>query len=322
MIEINKIYNEDCLEGMKRIEDNSIDILLTDPPYKYLKNQRLESDFNEIEFIKQVDRILKVGGFVVFFGRGTSFYRLNYLFSEFKDLNCKQVFNFKEEIIWNKSYISSPVMALSRVHETIAIYAKGINKINKVKIPFLKMKEYDFTSIMQDITRMKSLLKNKKSLENVENYLEINKDAIEENAFEDIIRKDFDGSRTAQKNELTGNKKNKTGDRNVTIMNSICVGMNEKSIIKEIPEKYKAIHPTQKPLSLLKRLLNLVIKNKNSIVLDPFSGSSSTAISCIELKTNFIGFELDKEYFDLGNERIEKHKEKLSESLFEENVIR
>ena len=34
MVEVNKIYNEDCLEGMKRIADGSIDLVVTDPPYK------------------------------------------------------------------------------------------------------------------------------------------------------------------------------------------------------------------------------------------------------------------------------------------------
>ena len=34
MIELNKIYNEDCLEGIKRIKDNSVDLIVTDPPYQ------------------------------------------------------------------------------------------------------------------------------------------------------------------------------------------------------------------------------------------------------------------------------------------------
>lgn len=41
-MELNKIYNEDCLEGMKRIPDESIDCILTDPPYQYLKGQKLD----------------------------------------------------------------------------------------------------------------------------------------------------------------------------------------------------------------------------------------------------------------------------------------
>lgn len=41
-MEMNKIYNEDCLIGMKKIPDASIDVILTYPPYLYLKNQKLE----------------------------------------------------------------------------------------------------------------------------------------------------------------------------------------------------------------------------------------------------------------------------------------
>ena len=53
MIELNKIYNEDCIEGIKRIPDNSIDCILTDPPYLYLKKQRLDREFDEVDFFKE-----------------------------------------------------------------------------------------------------------------------------------------------------------------------------------------------------------------------------------------------------------------------------
>ena len=46
-IELDKIYNEDCQEGIKRIPDASIDCILTDPPYLYLKGQKLERKFDE-----------------------------------------------------------------------------------------------------------------------------------------------------------------------------------------------------------------------------------------------------------------------------------
>ena len=39
MIELNKIYNEDCLEGMKRIEDKSVDMILADLPYGTTRNK-------------------------------------------------------------------------------------------------------------------------------------------------------------------------------------------------------------------------------------------------------------------------------------------
>nr|DAG12914.1 MAG TPA: adenine-specific methyltransferase [Caudoviricetes sp.] len=72
-IELNKIYNEDCLEGIKRIPDVSIDCILTDPPYLYLKGQKLDRPFDEERLFSEFKRVLKPTGFVVLFGRGTSF---------------------------------------------------------------------------------------------------------------------------------------------------------------------------------------------------------------------------------------------------------
>lgn len=53
------LYNEDCLIGMKRIPDASVDCVLTYPPYLYLKNQKLDRSFDEQAFFAEVKRILK-----------------------------------------------------------------------------------------------------------------------------------------------------------------------------------------------------------------------------------------------------------------------
>lgn len=66
------------------------------------------------------------------------------------------------------------------------------------------------------------------------------------------------------------------------------------------------IHPTQKPVSLLKRLLALVVKSPDDVVLDCFSGSGSTGEACIEMKLKFIGFEIDDEYYGLAKDRLER----------------
>ena len=47
--------------------------------------------------------------------------------------------------------------------------------------------------------------------------------------------------------------------------------------------------------------------NENETILDPFTGSGTTAIACINTNRNFIGFELDTGYFDIANKRIEEH---------------
>ena len=65
------------------------------------------------------------------------------------------------------------------------------------------------------------------------------------------------------------------------------------------------IHPTEKPLKLINRLL-LCSTKENDIVVDPFMGSASTAISCINNNRKYLGCELDKTYYDLSIEKINK----------------
>ena len=66
---------------------------------------------------------------------------------------------------------------------------------------------------------------------------------------------------------------------------------------------YKNNHPCVKPIKLMEYLIKLVSK-ENSIVLDPFLGSGTTAIACIKLNRNFIGIEKESEYIKIANARI------------------
>ena len=66
----------------------------------------------------------------------------------------------------------------------------------------------------------------------------------------------------------------------------------------------KGVHPAQKPVELLERFIR-VSSAENDIVLDPFMGSGSSGVACKRLNRNFIGIELDKNYFDVAKERIE-----------------
>lgn len=79
--------------------------------------------------------------------------------------------------------------------------------------------------------------------------------------------------------------------------------------ILEIPNKKtkidgKNIHDTEKPIELMKTLIENSSK-ESDIVLDPFMGVGSTGIACKQLNRDFIGIELDKQYFDIAKERIE-----------------
>lgn len=72
----------------------------------------------------------------------------------------------------------------------------------------------------------------------------------------------------------------------------------------------KTNHPAVFPLKLpLKHILSW--SNENDIVLDPFMGSGTTMIACVQTNRHYIGFDISKGYFDMTCERLEKEKEKL-----------
>ena len=102
MIELNKIYNEDCLDTMKRMDDNSIDLTITSPPYDNLRDYNgFSFDFESIA--KELFRVTKKGGVIIWIvgdatingsETGTSFRQALY----FKEIG----FNLHDTMIYNK----------------------------------------------------------------------------------------------------------------------------------------------------------------------------------------------------------------------------
>ncbi|MGP1489932.1 MAG: DNA-methyltransferase [Treponema sp.] len=322
-----ELLHGDCIDLLPKIPDGSIDAIISDPPYGYLKNQKLDVPFNEAVFFSEAKRVLKPAGFIVLFGRGTAFYRWNTMLA---DLG----FVFKEEIIWNKVQTTSPVLPLSRVHETVSIHCKGKGKINKVRVPYLEMKGHDIGAIKQDIKRLMSVFSNNKSLAAVREYLEnatrnyiepistknnnmifskkvkgddravrvtaCMKDGLKEKSI--IQTPSYD--KEAKAKYCTSHTGIINGcDRDVAVIDIMTRGLREKSIMQQGREHYTMQHPTQKPARLLERLMALVTQ-ENALVLDPFMGSASTGVACINTSRKFIGMELDDEYFDIAKQRI------------------
>jgi len=81
-------------------------------------------------------------------------------------------------------------------------------------------------------------------------------------------------------------------------------GRCQHNIFKyQAPKGKNRIHPTQKPVNLIKDLILLTTKG-GDLILDPFSGSGTTAVACIETKRSYIGFEIDKNYYEASLKRI------------------
>lgn len=230
MLEINKIYNMDYLEGMRLIDDESIDLIVTDPPYKVtvkgnagnsggmmrkklsMKGKIFEcNDIKPIDYIPEFYRVLKDGSHCYIM---TNHVNLQEILNT--ATNCG--FKFIKSLIWNKGNKIMGHYYMSQF-EYILFFRKGKGKkINNCG-----------TSDILDIP----------------------------------------------------NKKLKD-------------------------EKGNNLHDTEKPVELMKILVENSSQEKE-IVLDPFIGIGTTAIACINTNRNYIGFELDKKYYEIAKDRINKH---------------
>ena len=76
-------------------------------------------------------------------------------------------------------------------------------------------------------------------------------------------------------------------------------------ILKINNEHNVGSHPTQKPVALIEYLVK-TYTNENELVLDFTMGSGTTAVACMQTNRNFIGFELDKKYYEIANKRLER----------------
>jgi site-specific DNA-methyltransferase (adenine-specific) len=298
------------------------DHIFSDPPYLYIKTHEFDKEFDEALLFETARTILPNDGFIALFGRGTSFYRWNTRLAEMG-------FVFKEEIVWDKRYTTAPCMALSRVHETVSIHTKKTGKIRRAKIPYIEQKQHDVDSIINDVKRIKSAINTEAGLNNIVEFL--NGACIYK----------YDGP---DKHCVSQQPGIKHPDRSVATINSIANGMNEKSIIhkqlsggsgiavrKNLPQEgrefktfrmikngmreksvielgnfhYGISHPTEKPVRLAERIIAL-LSDPGDTIYDPFMGSGSFGVACLNTGRKYIGSEIDGDYFKTACKRIKE----------------
>tara|TARA_R110000823_G_scaffold314998_1_gene445255 strand:- start:3 stop:644 length:642 start_codon:yes stop_codon:yes gene_type:complete len=201
---INKVFNEDCLETMKRMEDNSIDLVLTDPPYGINLAKMNMGIGNTPKASKKENRKWEAKDWD-------------------NETPSQEIFDeifriSKNQIIWGGNYFNLP--------------------------PF---KYY----ILWDKQIPKGL------------------------SFADC--------------ELAWTSYSKAPK------------MFRYSAYRNKSEK---VHPTQKPPELFRHCLEVAKLEKGAIVYDPFMGSGTTGIACKSLGLDFIGSELDEDYYNIIQKRL------------------
>lgn len=224
------LKNGDCLELIKTIPDKSIDLVVTDPPYKTtsrgnagnsggmlqkdINKKGLVFKYNDIlpkEYIPELYRVLKDGSHCYIMTNHVNL-------QEILNVATDSGFKFIKSLIWNKKNKIMGQYYMSQF-EYILFFRKGKGK----KI------NHCGTSDILDIPNKKKL-----------------------------------------------------------------------KIVME-----KNLHDTEKPIELMKILVSNS-SNENEIVLDPFMGIGSTGIASKQLNRNFIGFEIDIDYFNIAKRRIDE----------------
>ena len=123
MIELNKIYNEDCLEGMKRIPDKSVDMILCDLPYGTTARNKWDCIISYENLWEQYNRLIKDNGAIL-------------LFSQLpfdKTLACSNIEMLRYEWIWRKQqgtgHLNAKKMPMKN-HENILVFYKKLPTYN------------------------------------------------------------------------------------------------------------------------------------------------------------------------------------------------
>lgn len=242
---LNQIFNEDCLIGMKRIPDKSVDMILCDLPYGMGDNGSTWDKVIPLDLLwKEYKRIIKDNGAIVL--TASQPFTTDLVIS-----NRKQ---FRYTLVWQKSqgtgFLNANRMPI-KAHEDILVFYKKLPTYNPQKTPG---KPYTTNNTKKTTNKHRS------------QYTALNKDFI-------------------------GTPVTNLGDRYPI------------SIIEFKQEK--GLHPTQKPVALFEWLIK-TYTNEGMTVLDNCMGSGTTAIACLNTNRNYIGFELDPDFYQTATNRIKE----------------
>lgn len=274
-METNKIYHGNCVEKLKEIEANKVDLIYFDPPFftqrkhsltnkDNSKTYEFDDKYNSIEeylelvedVLKQSKRVLKNTGSVFLHCDKTASHNIRVVMDKIFGRE-----NFQSEIIWSYKRWSNAKKGLLNSHQVIFFYSKT--------------QDFKFNTLYTDYsatTNLDQILQDRERNENGKS----------------VYKKDENG------NVILGKEK-----KGVPL-----------SDVWEIPylnpkAKERTGYPTQKPVLLLNQILNIVT-DEGDLVVDPFCGSGTTCVSAKSLKRQFIGIDISKDAVELANSRLEE----------------
>lgn len=291
-MELNKIYNEDCINGMNTIiPDESIDLIIADPPYfkvvgeKWDYMWRTEEDYLNWskQWINEASRVLRKGGSFYLFGY---FRMLSRLLPLLEDAGLE----LRQQIVLNKGMqaVSGRATKNYKMFPNVTESILFLYKDSKPYVKeFLKKRQKELGYTAKYINEELGVKSNGGGMWSI--YT--GKNVCKQLPTEDLWNK----LQKILKFEIPYSK--------------ICQTFNAQMGVTDVWDDIKfygekrRFHPTQKPLDLITRLV-LASSNEGNIVLDPFMGSGSTAVACRDNNRKYVGFEVDEKYYSQSIERL------------------
>ena len=312
MIELDTIYNEDCLTGMQRIPDGSVDCIICDLPYGTTAC-KWDSVIPFEPLWEQYARVLRYNGAIV-------------LFASQPFTSCLVASNlegFSHQWIWDKGNGANPFLAtkmpikhfedilvfyfpyasdwrrdyFEKVHQYIGKSKKQI--IDECGQPLDHCFRYGSHQFAAPTPQAYDLLIAKYGIDKMDGFKPYGEISNLERTYNPqmVIK-----GKPVRKGAKVKNRED--GFLGGAVQDNIKVN-NEyypRAIVSFGKDK-DTLHPTQKPVALLQYLVR-TYTNAGDVILDNCIGSGTTAVAALREKRHFIGFELNRDYYDIALRRI------------------
>ncbi|HLP88559.1 MAG TPA: site-specific DNA-methyltransferase [Nostocaceae cyanobacterium] len=294
---LNQIIHGDCIEKLKQLPDQSIDLVILDPPYwkviqeKWDYEWRTTEDYVEwcLQWLNQISRIIKLSGSLYLFGY------LRNLFYLYESL-IKLGFDFRQQIIIDKGIkaiggrATKGYKMFPNVTESILFFTynsqpfvKKLLKDRQKKLGLTALEINQRLGVKINGGGMWSIYTGKNILAQIPT-----KEMWEK--LQEILDFQYPYEKIAP------------------VFN---IEMGITDVWRDIDfYQEKRYHPTQKPVNLIERIIK-ASSHEEMVILDPFMGSGTTALACLKLNRHYIGIEREEKYIEVAQTRIAAYQSNL-----------
>lgn len=307
-----KLINGDCIKEMEKLIDDGVkvDLILTDPPYGNIKGLTLRETANLRKEKTQWDNIIPIK---------PMFDCCYELLNDNRNLIlfCDGKYSFD---LYHNQYVS-------KLPYLYKYYWLKQNFANQMGVNVAPTNYIEEIFVFKKINGNTENMELRKYAKNLLEYINLPRAEIDRamgnfkvNHFFRFNGMQFSiPSKDAYKDltelyHLTDYKDYKSYDKLLELKDKktnyfkLKEGEKHKPNVLRYDKTYHgSLHPTQKPIELMEDLI-LTYTNEGDLVLDFTMGSGSTGVACVNTNRNFIGIELDKEYYDIAKQRINEAK--------------